>query len=133
MTIQQLEYILAVEKFRHFGNAAESCFVTQPTLSAQVNKLEKELGIILFDRSKMPVIPTEIGERVIEQAKRVVLESKGIYELVAEIKGEVGGIIKIGIIPTIAPYLLPLFIRNFITPRYCWKCKKWSQKTSQVD
>ena len=78
MTIQQLEYILAVEKFRHFGNAAESCFVTQPTLSAQVNKLEKELGIILFDRSKMPVIPTEIGERVIEQAKRVVLESKGI-------------------------------------------------------
>tara|TARA_R110002096_G_scaffold28177_1_gene85499 strand:- start:409 stop:1344 length:936 start_codon:yes stop_codon:yes gene_type:complete len=114
MTIQQLEYILAVEKFRHFGNAAESCFVTQPTLSAQVNKLEKELGIILFDRSKMPVIPTEIGERVIEQAKRVVLESKGIYELVAEIKGEVGGIIKIGIIPTIAPYLLPLFIRNFI-------------------
>ena len=73
MTIQQLEYILAVEKFRHFGNAAESCFVTQPTLSAQVNKLEKELGIILL-----------------------------------------GGIIKIGIIPTIAPYLLPLFIRNFI-------------------
>jgi len=114
MTIQQLEYILAVEKFRHFGNAAASCFVTQPTLSAQVSKLERELGIILFDRAKMPVIPTEIGERVVVQAKRVVAESKGIFELVAELKGEVGGTIKIGIIPTLAPYLLPLFIRNFI-------------------
>lgn len=114
MTIQQLEYILAVEKFRHFGHAAEACFVTQPTLSAQVSKLEKELEIIIFDRSKMPVIPTEMGEMIIAQAKKVVSESKGIYELVAQVKGDVSGLIKIGIIPTLAPYLLPLFIRNFI-------------------
>ncbi|GAB3001421.1 hydrogen peroxide-inducible genes activator [Cyclobacterium sediminis] len=114
MTIQQLEYILAVEKFRHFGQAADACFVTQPTLSAQISKLERELDILLFDRSKMPVIPTELGEKVILQAKRVVLESKGILELVAEMKGEIGGTIKVGIIPTLAPNLLPLFIGNFI-------------------
>ena len=114
MTIQQLEYILAVEKFRHFGQAADACFVTQPTLSAQISKLERELDILLFDRSKMPVIPTEIGEKVIAQAKRVVMESKGLLELVAEMKGEIGGTIKVGIIPTLAPNLLPLFIGNFI-------------------
>lgn len=114
MTIQQLEYILAVEKFRHFGHAAEACFVTQPTLSAQVSKLERELEVIIFDRSKMPVIPTEIGELIIMQAKKVVSESKGIYELVSQMKGDVSGLIKIGIIPTLAPYLLPLFIQDFI-------------------
>lgn len=114
MTIQQLEYIIAVDKFRHFGQAAESCFVTQPTLSAQVSKLEKELEVILFDRSKMPVIPTEIGTQIIEQAKKVVSESKGIYELVAHLKGDVSGVIKIGIIPTLAPYLLHRFIKSFL-------------------
>lgn len=114
MTIQQLEYIIAVDKHRHFGNAAESCFVTQPTLSAQVSKLERELDVILFDRSKMPVIPTEIGIQVIEQAKRVVSESKGIYELLAQLKGDVSGVIKLGIIPTLAPYLLHRFIKSFL-------------------
>lgn len=114
MTIQQLEYIIAVDKHRHFGNAAESCFVTQPTLSAQISKLEKELDIILFDRSKMPVIPTEIGVQVIGQAKRVVSESKGIYELLSQLKGDVSGVIKLGIIPTLAPYLLHRFIKGFL-------------------
>jgi LysR family transcriptional regulator, hydrogen peroxide-inducible genes activator len=114
MTIQQLEYIIAVDKYRHFGQAAESCFVTQPTLSAQVSKLEKELEIILFDRSKMPVITTEIGAQIIEQAKRVVSESKGIYELVSHLKGDISGIIKLGIIPTLAPYLLHRFIQGFL-------------------
>jgi LysR family hydrogen peroxide-inducible transcriptional activator len=114
MTIQQLEYILAIDKYRHFGHAAEACFVTQPTLSAQVNKLEKELDVLIFDRSKMPVIPTEIGIQLIEQAKRVVAESKGIYEMIAELKGNIGGMIKIGIIPTLAPYLLHLFVGNFL-------------------
>ena len=75
MTIQQLEYLIAVDKHRHFGHAAESCFVTQPTLSAQLSKLERELGVILFDRSKMPVITSEIGIQVIEHAKKVVPES----------------------------------------------------------
>lgn len=114
MTIQQLEYIIAVDKFRHFGHAAEACFVTQPTLSAQVSKLERELDVILFDRSKMPVIPTEMGEILIAQAKRVVMESKAIFETIAQLKGDVGGILRLGIIPTLAPYLLPLFIKAFI-------------------
>lgn len=114
MTIQQLEYLIAVDKHRHFGNAAESCFVTQPTLSAQLSKLEKELGVILFDRSKMPVIPTEIGVQIIAQAKKVVSESKGIFELVAQLKGDISGTIKLGIIPTLAPYLLHRFIRRFL-------------------
>lgn len=114
MTIQQLEYLIAVDKYRHFGNAADSCFVTQPTLSAQLGKLEKELGVILFDRSKMPVIPTEIGVHLIAQAKKVVSESKGIMELVAQLKGDISGTIKLGIIPTLAPYLLHLFIRKFL-------------------
>ena len=114
MTIQQLEYLIAVDKHRHFGNAAESCFVTQPTLSAQLSKLERDLGVILFDRSKMPVIPTEIGVQIIAQAKRVLSESKGIFELVAHLKGDISGVVKLGIIPTLAPYLLHLFIRNFV-------------------
>ncbi len=114
MTIQQLEYLIAVDKQRHFGNAAESCFVTQPTLSAQLGKLEKELGVILFDRSKMPVIPTEIGVQIIAQAKKVVSESKGIMELVAQLKGDISGTIKLAIIPTLAPYLLHLFVRKFL-------------------
>jgi LysR family hydrogen peroxide-inducible transcriptional activator len=114
MTIQQLEYLIAVDKHRHFGQAAESCFVTQPTLSAQLGKLEKELGVILFDRSKMPVIPTELGVTVIAQAKKVVSESKGIFEIVAQLKGDISGTIKLGILPTLAPYLLHLFIRKFL-------------------
>ncbi|GGZ20238.1 transcriptional regulator [Echinicola pacifica] len=114
MTIQQLEYVLAVDRHRHFGHAAEACFVTQPTLSAQIHKLERELDVVIFDRSKMPVIPTEIGSQLIEQAKRVVSESKGIYEMIANLKGNISGIIKLGIIPTLAPYLLHLFIRKFL-------------------
>lgn len=114
MTIQQLEYLIAVDKHRHFGNAAESCFVTQPTLSAQLGKLEKGLGVVLFDRSKMPVIPTEIGVQIIAQAKKVVSESKGIMELVAQLKGDISGTIKVAIIPTLAPYLLHLFVRKFL-------------------
>lgn len=114
MTIQQLEYIIAVDKFRHFGQAAEACFVTQPTLSAQVSKLERELDVILFDRSKMPVIPTETGEILVAQAKRVVMESKAIFETISQLRGDIGGVLKLGIIPTLAPYLLPLFIKSFI-------------------
>lgn len=114
MTIQQLEYVIAVDKFRHFGQAAESCFVTQPTLSAQIGKLERELEVVLFDRSKMPVITTELGAQIIEQAKKVVAESRGVFELVAQMKGDISGIVKIGIIPTLAPYLLHRFIKGFL-------------------
>lgn len=132
MTIQQLEYLLAVDKHRHFGHAAEACFVTQPTLSAQLSKLEKELGLILFDRSKMPVIPTEIGVQVITQAKKVVSESKGVFEVVAQLKGDISGEIKIGIIPTLAPYLLHLFVRGFLEKYPKVKLKVHEMVTEEV-
>jgi len=114
MTLVQLEYIIAVDNYRHFANAAEKCFVTQPSLSMQVQKLEDELGIKLFDRSKQPVVPTAAGAVVIEQARKIMAESNVIHEIVQEHKGMVAGTLHIGIIPTLAPYLLPLFIQPFL-------------------
>lgn len=114
MTIIQLEYIIAVDTHRHFGKAADSCFVTQPTLSMQIQKLEDQLGVILFDRSKQPVVPTEIGKRIIKQARVVVNEARRISEMVVEEKGEVSGELNIGIIPTLSPYLAPLFIQRYV-------------------
>ena len=91
MTLTQLEYIIAVDQERHFGRAAKACFVTQPTLSMQIQKLEEELGIIVFDRSKNPILPTEIGEKVISQAKRTIKENKKILDLIIEDSDEVHG------------------------------------------
>lgn len=114
MTIIQLEYVVAVDNHRHFAKAAEACFVTQPTLSMQIQKLEDQLGIIIFDRSKHPVVPTEIGQRVINQARKIIAESKRVNEIIAEEKDEVAGELHVGIIPTLAPYLLPLFVKSFV-------------------
>jgi LysR family hydrogen peroxide-inducible transcriptional activator len=113
MTFVQLEYVVAVDTYRHFATAAEHCFVTQPTLSMQVQKLEEELGVKIFDRSKQPVVPTEIGVEIIEQSRRILSEKNVIRELVQTKKGILTGELRIGIIPTLAPYLLPLFIQNF--------------------
>jgi Transcriptional regulator len=113
MTFVQLEYIVAVDTYRHFATAAEHCFVTQPTLSMQIQKLEEELGVKIFDRSKQPVIPTETGVEIIEKARRVLAERDGIHELVQAKKGLLTGELRIGIIPTLAPYLLPLFVPKF--------------------
>ena len=113
MTIVQFEYILAVDLHRHFADAAAHCFVTQPTLSMQVRKLEDELGLKIFDRSKKPVIPTAAGKQIIVQAKRIVAEKNRIVEIVSEQKDTLSGELKIGIIPTLAPYLLPLFVHAF--------------------
>ena len=113
MTFVQLEYIVAVDTYRHFASAAEHCFVTQPTLSMQIQKMELELGVKIFDRSKQPVVPTEIGQQLVEQAKRILSEKNMIDELVQIKKGILTGELKIGIIPTLAPYLLPLFIQQF--------------------
>jgi LysR family transcriptional regulator, hydrogen peroxide-inducible genes activator len=113
MTFVQLEYVVAVDTYRHFATAAEHCFVTQPTLSMQVQKLEDELGVKLFDRSKQPVVPTEIGMEIVEQARRILSEKNVINEMVQAKKGILTGELRIGIIPTLAPYLLPLFIQNF--------------------
>jgi LysR family hydrogen peroxide-inducible transcriptional activator len=117
MTFVQLEYIVAVDTYRHFATAAGHCFVTQPTLSMQVQKLEEELGLKIFDRSKQPVIPTEAGREVIEQARKILGEKHVISEIVQAKKGVLSGELRIGIIPTLAPYLLPLFIQSF-TSKY---------------
>src|SRR5690606_2800737 len=114
MTIQQLEYILAVDRHRHFGHAAESCFVTQPTLSAQISKLESELDVLIFDLSKITVIPTELGEQRLAQAKSEVAECKGIFEMISQLKGKISRMIKVGIILNMAPYLLHRFIGDFL-------------------
>jgi LysR family transcriptional regulator, hydrogen peroxide-inducible genes activator len=117
MTFVQLEYIVAVDTYRHFAIAAGNCFVTQPTLSMQVQKLEEELGLKIFDRSRQPVIPTEAGRAVIEQARKILAEKQQIGEIIQEKKGILTGELRIGIIPTLAPYLLPLFVQTF-TAKY---------------
>ncbi|MCA6078421.1 LysR substrate-binding domain-containing protein [Fulvivirga sedimenti] len=114
MTIIQLEYIIAVDIYRHFGRAAESCHITQPTLSMQIQKLEDQLGVLIFDRAKTPVEPTDAGTRIIEQAKVVIHEMRKIQEMVSAERGEISGELTIGVIPTISPYLLPLFINQFL-------------------
>lgn len=113
MTFVQLEYIVAVDTYRHFAEAANKCFVTQPTLSMQIQKLEEELNIKIFDRSKQPVVPTEIGKVIIEQAKTLLADRDRIFESIKDHKGILKGELKVGIIPTLAPYLLPLFIQKF--------------------
>jgi LysR family hydrogen peroxide-inducible transcriptional activator len=114
MTLTQLEYVLAVNKFRHFGKAAKSCFVTQPTLSMQVQKLEDELGIILFDRSKSPVLVTSEGELIIDQARVVIREQKRLLDLVQRSKDELAGDFRLAVIPTLSTYILPLFLQDFV-------------------
>ncbi len=114
MTLTQLEYIIAIDTYRHFVLAAEKCFVTQPTLSMQIQKLEEELGLKIFDRSKQPVVPTETGMEIIRQARIALKEAHRIKEIIADKKHELSGEIHLGIIPTLAPYLLPLFLDNFI-------------------
>ncbi len=113
ITLTQLEYIVAVDTYRHFGKAAEACFITQPTLSMQIKKLEEDMEIIIFDRSKQPLIPTDIGQRIIEQARIVLKQAEEITNIVKDHKHQVSGMLRIGIIPTLAPYLLPIFIGEY--------------------
>lgn len=113
MTLTQINYIIAVDTYRHFATAAEKSFVTQPTLSMQIQKLEDELGALIFDRSKHPIQPTEIGKKIIKQARTIKFEADKVYEIIAEDKGEVFGEFRLGIIPTIASTLLPKLLRKF--------------------
>jgi LysR family hydrogen peroxide-inducible transcriptional activator len=112
MTLTQLEYIVALDTYRHFVLASEKCFVTQPTLSMQIQKLEEELDVKIFDRTKQPVIPTEIGVSIIAQARIALREAGVIRQVIAEQKDNMTGEIRIGIIPTLAPYLLPQLFKN---------------------
>jgi LysR family hydrogen peroxide-inducible transcriptional activator len=113
MTLTQLEYVLSVNKHRHFGRAAQACAVTQPTLSMQINKLEEELGVILFDRSKNPILPTQEGEAVIDQAQNVIQEYRKVFQVIEVGQKELVGEFRLGVIPTLSPYLVPLFVGDF--------------------
>ncbi len=114
MNIQQIEYLLAVNKYRSFSKAAENIFVTQPALTIQIRRLEDELGVELFDRNKKPLAPTEIGERIIEQARFLQKNIEKLSDIVSEFKRELSGNLRIGIIPTVSPYLVPKFVNEFI-------------------
>ena len=113
MTLQQLEYIVALSKTKHFVHAAEMCGVTQPTLSMMIQKLEDELDVKIFDRSKHPIAITAIGLKIIEQAQVILCQLNKVNELVSAEKGDLSGNINIAIIPTVAPYLLPKFFAEF--------------------
>ena len=112
ITLTQLEYIVALDDVRHFAAAADKCFVTQPTLSMQVKKLEEDLGVIIFDRKRQPLEPTEIGKKIISQARAALASSNRIKEIIREEQRVVSGTLRIGIIPTLAPYLLPPLMKQ---------------------
>lgn len=113
MTLQQMEYIVALDKYRHFVLAAEACGVTQPTLSAMIQKLEEELDVKIFSRDRKNISPTAIGEKIIRQARIALNETQRIREVVADESSSMNGSLRIGILPTIAPYLVPDFIYHF--------------------
>ncbi|SMF22505.1 hydrogen peroxide-inducible genes activator [Pseudobacteriovorax antillogorgiicola] len=112
-TISQIQYILAVDRYRHFGNAAKACHIAQPSLSMQIQKVEEELGFLIFDRNKKPVLATKKGERFIAQAKHVIREHEKLIKMSREDSDSISGDFRLGIIPTIMPYLLPKFIGLF--------------------
>jgi len=113
LTITQLKYVLAVAEHQNFTKAAQKTFVTQPTLSMQIQKLEEELDILIFDRSKKPIELTSVGRKIVTQARNIVIESERMQDVVDQEKGFIGGEFKLGIIPTIMPTLLPMFLKNF--------------------
>lgn len=110
MTLTELRYIVAVARERHFGRAAEACFVSQPTLSVAVKKLEDELGVTLFERSKTDINPTPVGERIVEQAQRVLEETETLRQMALGARDELAGPLRVGAIYTIGPYLFPHLI-----------------------
>lgn len=114
MTITQLKYVLAVAEFQNFTKAAEKTYVTQPTLSMQIQKLEDELDVLIFNRNKKPIELTDIGKKIVNQARNIVNEANRIKDIVDQQKGFIGGEFRLGIIPTVMPTLLPMFLKNFI-------------------
>ena len=115
MTIVQLKYAIAVAEHRNFTVAADKCFVTQPTLSMQIQKLEAELDITIFDRTKKPIAISDVGIKIIQQCKKIVSESEKMKDVVDQDRGVIGGNFKIGIVPTIMPTLLPLFLDELVS------------------
>ena len=132
MTLVQLEYVVAVDTYRSFVSAADKCFITQPTLSMQIQKLEEFLNVKIFDRSKQPVVPTEIGSQIIAQARIVLQENQKIKELVNSQQHDITGELKIGIIPTVAPYLLPEVIAAMLQKYPDLKLVIWEYTTEDI-
>ena len=132
MTITQLEYVVAVDTYRSFVAAADKCFVTQPTLSMQIQKLEDTLGVKIFDRSKQPVVPTEIGGEIIAQARVMLSEAEKIKEIISDRQRELAGELKVGIIPTVAPYILPKILHGFIVKYPQVRLVVSEQTTAQI-
>lgn len=107
MNLRDLRYLVAVAEHRHFGRAAEACFVSQPTLSTQLKKLEETLGVVLFERSNRRVMLTPEGEQIVQQTQRILVEVNSLTALSEQLRDPLGGDLRVGIIPTMAPYLLP--------------------------
>jgi len=131
MTLVQLEYIVALDAIKHFAKAAAHCHITQPSLSMQVQKLEEELGTQIFIRTN-PVTTTESGQIIIEQAKKILAEASMMQQLVQQEKNIMGGSLKIGIIPTLAPYILPQFLQSFIKKYPQVRLSIYEQTTEQI-
>jgi LysR family hydrogen peroxide-inducible transcriptional activator len=132
MTLTQLNYIIAVDRCRNFAQAAKECFVTQPTLSMQIQKLEDYLQIIIFDRSKSPVEPTPMGRRVLENARKVMQGAQELEELSKSLRGEVSGEFLLAVIPTLAPYVLPLFVQKFVEEFPHVELKIFENQTDEI-
>lgn len=132
MTLQQMEYVLAVDRHRHFGKAAEACHVTQPTLSSMIQKLEEELDAKLFDRARSPVRPTPLGELVIRQLREVMAQVGAVRDVVVENRHSLAGTFRLGILPTIAPYLLPRFFPQLRRDHPEMDIRAREMKTSEV-
>jgi LysR family transcriptional regulator, hydrogen peroxide-inducible genes activator len=132
MNLQQLEYLIAADSHRHFVKAAEACHVSQPTLSMMIQKLEDELGVKIFDRSKQPVIPTEAGKEIIQQSRIILKEAGTLKEIAHSLKGELKGELRVGIIPTVAPFLLPIFLKQFLRKYPEIKVKIWEFTTEYI-
>ena len=114
MNLQQIEYLIALDKYCNFSVAAKNLFITQPALTIQIKNLEEELGIEIFDRNKKPIVPTEIGRELIEQARILRKNTEKFKDIVSEFKADISGELSVGIIPTVAPYIVPRFVNNFI-------------------
>lgn len=132
MNIQQFEYVLTLAQYRHFETAAEKCFVSQSTLSTMIQKFEEEIGIVLFDRKKRPLEITVEGNRIIQQLKIVRNEISHLTELAGEIRGELKGVIRMACIPTVAPFLLPMFLIGFATAHPDLKIEMTEMTTDDI-
>ena len=132
MTIIQLKYAIAVSQYKNFTLAAEKCFVTQPTLSMQIQKLESELDIQIFDRTKKPIQLTEIGEKIITQCKKIVNESEKMKDVVDQDRGIIAGNFRIGIVPTVMSTLLPIFLDDLIKSFPLLKVSFFEHPTSDL-